>query len=89
MTSNLKMYPASKRAQDLARAYEGEVPPPFYWQAGAMPLRYASRHRPGQIETALPYSVLPDDLLFVSTISLDQIDELMERRARREEIAGG
>ena len=89
MTSNLGMHPAFNRAKDLARAYEGEVPPPFYWQAPQLPLRYASRHRPGQIETALPYSALPDEFLLVPAISLEQIDELMERRARREEIAGG
>jgi hypothetical protein len=88
MTSNVGTRPASNRVKDLARAYEGEVPPPFYWQIPNVPLRASSRHRPGQIETTLPYSLLPDEFLFVPAISLEQIDELMERRARREEIAG-
>ncbi len=88
MTSNLGRFPASSRDQDLARAYAGEVPPPFYWQSPVMPPRRVSRHHPGAIEMALPYSAVPDELLRVSAVSLEQLDEVMERRARREEHAG-
>ena len=87
MTSNLGRYPASSRAQDLASAYEGEVPPPFYWQLTTRPLRRASHHHPGAIEMALPYAALPAEFLLAAVVSIDQLDELMERRARREEFA--
>ena len=40
-------------------------------------------------ETALPYAMLPNGFVLAPSISLDEIDDLLERRARREEIAGG
>jgi hypothetical protein len=35
---------------------------------------------------ALPYSAVPVELLRASAVSIDELDELLERRARREEI---
>jgi hypothetical protein len=89
MTSNLGTRRLSDRPQDLARAYDGEVPVPFYWQAATAPLRKPSRPHPGEIGTVLPYAMLPDEMLLATAVSLDQVDEMLERRARREEVAGG
>ena len=89
MTSNLGTRRSSARPQDLARAYDGEVPVPFYWQAANAPVRRPSRRHAGEIGTELPYAMLPDEVLLAAAVSLDQIDELLERRARREEVAGG
>ena len=88
MTSNLGMRRSADGVRDLVRAYDGEVPVPFYWQA-APTLRRPSRHHPGEIETVLPYATLPIGVAFTPSISLDQIEELAERRARREELGGG
>ena len=46
-------------------------------------------HRPGEIDVVLPYAALPPELLLAAAISIDELDDLLERRARREELSGG
>ena len=89
MTSNLGTRRSVDGPRDLARAYDGEVPMPFYWQAAPMLRRQPSRRPAGGIETVLPYATFPAGFALAASISLDQLDELVERRARREELAGG
>ncbi|MBI3767737.1 MAG: hypothetical protein HY271_04480 [Deltaproteobacteria bacterium] len=88
MTSNLGTRAARDLERELARAYDGEVPPPYYWQLPAAPPRPHGRRHPGEMPTALPYSVLPAQLGRARAVSLEEIEELVERRARREELAG-
>ena len=89
MMSNLGTRTARDWDRELASAYDGEVPPPFYWQLPAAPPRAHGRRHPGEIPTALPYAALPPEFILSSAVSLEQLDELVERRARREELAGG
>jgi len=88
MMSNLGTRAAPDLRRELARAYDGDVPPPYYWQLPASPPPAHGRRHPGEIPTALPYSVLPVELHRLRAISLDEVEELLERRARREELAG-
>jgi hypothetical protein len=88
MTSNLGRYATRDLTRELARAYDGEVPPPYYWQLPTTPPRAHTRHHPGEIETALPYASLPPQFLLSRAVSLEELDELIERRALREEVAG-
>jgi hypothetical protein len=88
MMSNLGTRAARDWDRDLANAYDGEVPPPFYWQLPATPPRAHGRRHPGEIATALPYAALPAEFILSPAVSLEQLDELVERRARREELAG-
>jgi len=88
MMSNLGTRAAPDLERELARAYDGDVPPPYYWQLPASPPRAHGRRHPGEIPTALPYSVLPAELHRLRAISLDEVEELLERRARREELGG-
>jgi len=88
MMSNLGTHAASDLERELARAYGGEVPQPYYWQLPQVPPRAHGRRHPGEMPTALPYAVLPAELHRLRAISLDEVEELLERRARREELAG-
>ena len=88
MTSNVGTRAARDFQRELARAYDGDVPPPYYWQLPATPPRPHGRRHPGEMATALPYALLPAQLLHGDAISLEEIDELLERRARREELGG-
>lgn len=72
----------------LTLAYDGEIPPPYYWNIGLERRHIPAVHRPGEIDTVLPYQALPPELIFAAAISIDQLDEMIERRARREEHAG-
>ena len=83
MTSNLGTHAARDLARELARAYDGEVPPPYYWQIPSTPPR---AH--GEMLTALPYSLLPVQFIRGSDVSLEELEELVERHARREELGG-
>jgi hypothetical protein len=74
--------------RELARAYDGEVPPPYYWQLPSAPPRPHGRRHPGEIPTTLPYASLPAPLGRARAISIEEIEELLERRARREELGG-
>jgi hypothetical protein len=88
MMSNLGMHAPRDLQRELARAYDGEVPSPYYWQLPAAPPRSHERRHPGEIRTALPYAALPVEFILARAVSLEQLDELVERRARREEFAG-
>ena len=43
MTSNLGMHAARDLERELMRAYDGEVPIPFYWQLPSAPPRWCFR----------------------------------------------
>jgi hypothetical protein len=89
MMSNLGRHVPRNLDRELARAYDGEVPPPYYLQIPAVPRHAGPRHHPGAIETTLPHQALPPEFLFASAVSLEALDELVERRARQEEVAPG
>lgn len=72
----------------LALAYDGEVPPPYYWDIGLERRYMPAVHRPGEIDTVLPYPALPPELILAAAISIEQLDEMIERQARREEHSG-
>jgi hypothetical protein len=75
--------------KELAGAYDGEVPLPYYyWEIGLERRYIPAVHRPGEIEAELPYRALPPELIFAAAISIEQLDEMLERRARREEVSG-
>lgn len=88
MMSNVGTRAVHDFERELSRAYDGDVPPPYYWQLPASPPRSHGRRHPGEIATALPYAHLPAQLLHGDAISLEEIDDLLERRARREELGG-
>lgn len=88
MMSNVGTHAARDLERELARAYDGEVPPPYYWQVPAVPPRAHGRRHPGEMPTALPYAALPAEFILASAVSLEELEELVERRARREEHAG-
>jgi len=88
MMSNLGRHASRDLERELARAYDGEVPPPFYAQP-VMRVHYAgARQHAGELGSVLPYTALPTQLMSTTQVSLDQLEEVLERRARREEHAG-
>jgi len=87
MMSNPGTHAARDLERELVLAYEGEVPQPYYWQIPAAPIPH-TRHHPGEIETALPYASLPTEFLLAAAVSLEELDEVVERQARREEFTG-
>ena len=89
MMSNLGRHVPRNLDRELARAYDGEVPLPYYLQIPAVPHHARPRHHPGEIETTLPHQALPVEFLFATAVSLEALDELVERRARQEEVAPG
>ena len=75
--------------KDLARAYDGEIPTPYYyWEIGLARRHMPALHRPGEIDVVLPYTALPPEYIRAAAISIDELDEMLERRARREEHSG-
>ena len=88
MTSNLGTHAARDLARELARAYDGKVPPPSYWEIPSTPPRAHGRRHPGEMLTAFPYSLLPAQFIRGSDVSLEELEDLVERRARREELDG-
>lgn len=85
MTSNLGRHAPRNLERELVLAYGGEVPPPYYLQAAVGPIRVGAHHHPGELEVALPYAAMPSRFLLASAVSLDELEEALERRARREE----
>jgi hypothetical protein len=73
--------------KDLPRAYEGEVPMPFYRLSVGGLSRRSRRHRSRDDSDAgivvCPY--LPPDLSSRRVISFERLEESLERIARREE----
>ena len=89
MTSNLGTHAACALVRELTRAYDGKVPPAYYWQIPSTPPRAHGRRHPGEMLTALLYSLLPVQFIRGSgDVSLDEIEDLVERRAHREELPG-
>ena len=89
MVSNLGLRPTSHLDRELARAYGGEIPPPFYHrQVPEDRPRVAARHHPGEIVAALPYATIPDRFILTAAVSLDELEEVVERHARHEESGG-
>ena len=86
MTSNLARYASRDLDRELARAYDGDVPAPYYWQLPLTVPRHHASHHPGEIGTTLPYAALPAQFLLARAVSLEELDELVERRALREEV---
>ena len=87
MMSNLGTRAARDLDRELAQAYDGEIPPPFYWQVA--PVRPpAAPRRPGELLPVLPYAILPVELARERAVSLEELEEFLERRARREELGG-
>ncbi len=90
MTSSLGRRVPRDFEKELASAYDGEVPPPYYfWDIGLARRHLPALHRPGEIDAVLPYRTLPAEFVLASAVSIDQLDEMLERRARREEHSGG
>jgi hypothetical protein len=89
MTSSLGRHAPRNLERDLALAYDGEIPPPYYfWDIGLARRHMPPVARPGEIAAVLPYSSLPAEFVLASAISIDELDEILERRARREEHSG-
>jgi len=75
--------------KELALAYDGEIPPPYYfWDIGLARRHMPAIARPGEIAVVLPYRTLPPEFVLASAISIDELDDVLERRARREEHSG-
>jgi hypothetical protein len=90
MMSSAGRHAACDLEKELASAYDGEVPPPYYfWDIGLARRHMPPLHRPGEIDAVLPYRALPAEFVLASAISIDELDDMLERRARREELAGG
>lgn len=90
MMSSVGRHVSRDLAKELASAYDGEIPPPYYfWDIGLARRHMPALQRPGEIEAVLPYHALPPEMLLASAVSIDEIDDLLERRARREELSGG
>jgi len=65
------------------------VPLPYhFWDIGLARRHRPPLHRPGEIEAVLPYA-LPPEFVLAAAVSIDELDEMLERRARREELSGG
>ena len=62
MISNLGRHAPRDLQRELMSAYDGEVPPPYYWQIPSVPPRAHGRRHPGEMPTALPYAALPPEL---------------------------
>ena len=89
MMSSLARHVPRDLERELARAYDGDIPPPYYfWDIGLARRHMPPLARPGEIAAVLPYSALPHELMLASAISIDELDEIFERRARREEHSG-
>jgi hypothetical protein len=88
MTSNLSRYTPRNFERELMLAYDGDVPLPFYLHPPMQSPIVAAYHHPGEIDAALPYASLPHEFLLSRAVSLEELDEMVERRARREELAG-
>ncbi len=89
MMSSLERHASRDFEKELANAYDGEVPPPYYfWDIGLPRRHMPALHRPGEIEAVLPYTALPAEFVLAAAVSIDELEETLERRARREEHSG-
>ena len=89
MVSSLGRHAPRDFEKDLARAYDGDVPPPYYyWDIGLARRHMPALQRPGEIDAVLPYRALPPGFVSAAAISIDELDEMLERKARREEQSG-
>ena len=89
MISSLGRHAPRDFEKELALAYDGEIPPPYYfWDIGLARRHMPAIARPGEIDAVLPYSALPPEFILASAISIDELDDMLERRARREEHSG-
>ena len=89
MISSLGRHTPRDFEKELALAYDGEIPPPYYfWDIGLARRHMPAIARPGEIDAVLPYRALPPEFILASAISIDELDEMIERRARREEHSG-
>jgi hypothetical protein len=90
MMSSLVRHVSRDLEKEMASAYDGEVPPPYYyWGIGLARRHMPPLHRPGEIDAVLPYRALPPEFVLAAAISIDELDDMLERRARREEHSGG
>jgi hypothetical protein len=90
MMSSLGRHAARDLERELTLAYDGEIPPPYYfWDIGLARRHMPAVPRPGEIAAVLPYAALPPEFILAGAISIDELDEVLERRARREELSGG
>ena len=89
MMSSLERHASRDFEKELVSAYDGEIPPPYYfWDIGLARRHMPALHRPGEIDAVLPYAALPPEYVLAAAISIDELDEMLERRARREEHSG-
>jgi len=89
MMSSLVRHAARDLEKEMASAYDGDVPPPYYyWDIGLARRYLPPLHRPGEIEAVLPYHALPAEFMLARAISIEELDETLERRARQEELSG-
>lgn len=90
MMSSLGRHAARDLERELTLAYDGEIPPPYhFWDIGLARRHMPAVPRPGEIAAVLPYAALPHEFVLAGAISIDELDEVLERQARREELSGG
>ncbi len=90
MMSSLERHVSRDFERELTLAYDGEIPPPYYfWDISLARRHMPSVPRPGEIDAVLPYPALPSEFILAGAISIDELDEILERRARHEEHSGG
>jgi len=74
MTSNCSLHPLKPLDPSIDPAYQDGPPP-----------RLHKVHPTGIIEIELPFAILPDRFRRRQTISLESLEEMVERDAEREE----
>jgi len=74
MTSNCSLHPLKPLDPSIDPAYQDGPPP-----------RPHIVHLSGVVEIELPFAVLPDRFRRSGTISLESLEEMVERVAEREE----
>lgn len=71
---------------EVARTFDLGVPlADHFWDIGLARRHRPALDRPGEIAAVLPYRTLPVRFLLAAAISIDELDETIEREARREE----
>lgn len=88
MMSNVGVYsfPRDYR-KDLPQAYEGEVPAPYYRfpVARNRPSRQSDAGGAARAVAKMPYPFIPPPFADARVVSLERLEESLERMARREE----
>ncbi len=87
MMSNVGVYSfPGDYGKDLRRAYEGEVPAPYYRLPDkARQRRSRSRYGGGEAVGGMPYPFIPPAFAGYRVVSIEFLEESLERMARREE----